>query len=388
MVKATILHTEASNGWGGQEIRIFREMLGMRDRGYRMLLATPPGTTLAARAEAAGIESFRVGMDRGRLLSGVGSIRRIIREQGVDLINTHSSSDSWTGSIAGRLEGIAVLRTRHISSTVNANLPTRWLYGRLCDEVITTGEFIRSQLIRDLRLDPDRVFSIPTGIAADAFNGAGDGGFRSEFGIPDTAPVVGIAAVLRSWKGHLDLLDAMATVRGLIPDVRLLIVGEGPMRERIQARIRDLGLDGCAILTGYREDIASVLAAVDIAVMASYASEGIPQFALQAMAAGKPVVATRAGGIPEVVQEGVTGRLVEPRRPDLLSQAIVDLLNDPDGRCRMGEHAREKVASSHSFNGMLDRLEACYRRILSKHGRACGEPRRASDQTMRDQAET
>ena len=141
MVRATILHTEASTGWGGQEIRIFREMLGMRDRGHRMLLATPSGTALAARAGEAGVETFAINMDRKRLLGGVGSMRRLIRERGVDLINTHSSADSWIGSIAGRLEGIAVLRTRHISSAVHGTLPTRWLYGRLCDEVITTGEF-------------------------------------------------------------------------------------------------------------------------------------------------------------------------------------------------------------------------------------------------------
>ncbi|MHC1742028.1 MAG: glycosyltransferase family 4 protein [Syntrophobacteraceae bacterium] len=364
MVKATILHTEASNGWGGQEIRIFREMLGMRDRGYRMLVATPPGTALASRAGNAGVETFAVSMDRTRMLSGVSFMRRLIREQGVDLINTHSSSDSWIGSIAGRLEGIAVLRTRHISSAVSASLPTRWLYGRLCDEVITTGEFIRSQLIRDLRLSPDRVFSIPTGIAGDAFNGASGARFRGEFEIPETAPVLGIAAVLRSWKGHLDLLDAMASVRELIPDARLLIVGEGPMRQRILSKIRDLGLEGYAILTGYREDIVSVLAAIDVAVMASYASEGIPQFALQAMSAGKPVVATRVGGIPEVVQEGVTGLLVEPRRPDLLAQAVVTLLNDPGARHRMGDRARERASANHSFEGMLDKIEATYRRLL------------------------
>jgi glycosyltransferase involved in cell wall biosynthesis len=98
--------------------------------------------------------------------------------------------------------------------------------------------------------------------------------------------------------------------------------------------------------------------------MASYASEGIPQFALQAMAAGKPVVATRVGGIPEVVQDGATGLLVEPRCPESLSQAIAALLNDPELSGRMGENAREWVALHHSFEGMLDRLEACYGRLL------------------------
>jgi glycosyltransferase involved in cell wall biosynthesis len=364
MVKATILHTEASNGWGGQEIRILREMLGIRNRGYRVLLASPPQGALSKRAQEAGLETFTPPMDRRHLMSGLSFVRRIIRDNGVDLINTHSSSDSWIGSIAGRMEGIAVLRTRHISSDVNGNLLTRWLYGRLCDEVITTGEFIRSQLIRALKLNPSRVFSIPTGIVGDEFIGANGGRLKSEFGVPGDAPVVGIAAVLRSWKGHLDLLEAMGLVRDVFPAVRLFIVGDGPMRERIKARVHELRLDECAILTGHREDIANVIAAFDIGVMASYASEGIPQFALQAMVAGKPVVATRVGGIPEIVRHGETGLLVDSRSPQSLAQALVSLLGDAEGRRRMGARAREWVAANHSFEAMLDRLEECYRRLL------------------------
>jgi glycosyltransferase involved in cell wall biosynthesis len=364
VTKATILHTEASNGWGGQEIRIFREMWGIRNRGYRVLLASPPEAALYRRATEAGLDTLPAPMDRRRFLGCVGSLRRIIRDYGVDVINTHSSSDSWIGSIAGRLEGVAVLRTRHISSAVNGNLLTRWLYGRLSDEVITTGEFIRSQLIRDLGLNPARVFSIPTGIVCDDFVQTDGRGLRREFGVPEDVPVVGIAAVLRSWKGHLDLLQAMALVLNVFPDARLLIVGDGPMREKIESRIQELGLGQRTVLTGHREDIANVIAALDVAVMASYASEGIPQFALQAMASGKPVVATRVGGIPEVVQDRITGLLVEPGSPESLSRAIVILFRDETERGRMGKRGREWVAAHHSFEGMLDRLEACYRRLL------------------------
>lgn len=364
MVKATILHTEASNGWGGQEIRIFREMLGIRSRGYRVLLAAPPEAALLARARQAGLETFAASMDRRHMPGGLSFLRRIIRENGVDVINTHSSSDSWIGSIAGRMEGIAVLRTRHISSAVSGSLLTRCLYGRLCDEVITTGEYIRNQLIRDLRLDPSRVVSIPTGIDVEELNGGSGVQFRMELHVERTAPVIGIAAVLRSWKGHLDLLEAVEAARRALPALRLLIVGDGPMRERIRAVARERGLEGCVVMTGHREDIANVIAAFDVAVMASYASEGIPQFALQAMAAGKPVVATRVGGIPEVVEDGVTGLLVEPRNPGLLAQAVVGLLQDPDKRRQMGVKARERVTASHSYEKMLDRIEECYRRLL------------------------
>jgi glycosyltransferase involved in cell wall biosynthesis len=364
MPQATILHTESSNGWGGQEIRILREMTGIRERGYRVLLACPPEAALAARAHAAGFEVLAMTMDKRHMWLGVQALRKRIREHRVDLINTHSSTDSWIGSIAGRLEHKAVLRTRHISSRLNGNVFTRLLYGRLCHEVITTGEFIRSQLIRDLRLNPDRVRSIPTGIAVSDYVHAEGGRVRRTLGIAEEAPVLGIAAVLRSWKGHLVLLDAMSSIRQAFPHVQLLIAGEGPMRRAIEERIAELQLGGNVIMTGHREDIADVVDAFDIAVMASYASEGIPQFALQAMASGKPVVATRVGGIPEVVRERETGLLVDPRDPEGLARAVIELLNDAEGRDRMGERGRRCVASHHSIERMLDQMEECYRRHL------------------------
>lgn len=361
----TVLHTEASDGWGGQEIRIFREMVGMRHRGHRVMLASKPDAQIYRRVAAAGFQVIPVAFDRRHFASSVVALRRHIRENRVDVVNTHSSSDSWIASLAGNLEGVALLRTRHISSTVKGNLLNRLLYGRLCREVITTGEFIRNQLIRDLKLDPGKVHSVPTGIALEDYSHVNGGAFRAAQGIPDDAPVLGIAAVLRSWKGHLVLLDAMSSICSSLPEARLLMVGEGPMRKVIEARIRELNLQDRIVMTGYREDIGPVIASFDVAVMASYASEGIPQFALQAMALSKPVVGTRVGGIPEVVLDGETGILVNPRDPSSLADAVISLLRDAELRCRMGENGRRRVESHHSFARMLDDMEGCYRRLLN-----------------------
>jgi glycosyltransferase involved in cell wall biosynthesis len=160
------------------------------------------------------------------------------------------------------------------------------------------------------------------------------------------------------------ILDAVKSILAVFPRLHLLVVGDGPMRRAIETRVAELGLVESVIMAGYREDIADVIAAFDIAVMASYASEGIPQFALQAMASGKPVVATRVGGIPEVVLDGETGLLVEPKDPEGLARSVVELLKDSEGRRRMGERGRRRVASHHSFDRMLDQLEECYVRTL------------------------
>src|SRR5512143_3521915 len=169
MSRPRVLHTEESDGWGGQEIRILAEMTGMKARGYDVLLATPGHTTIFARASEAGIETFEVPMDRRSFVRGTLALAGIIRRRGVDIINTHSSRDSWMGGVAGRLAGAKVLRTRHISSEIRKNPMSRLVYGPLCDGIMTTGEFIRGQLIRELGLDPAKVHSVPTGIDVEKF---------------------------------------------------------------------------------------------------------------------------------------------------------------------------------------------------------------------------
>jgi glycosyltransferase involved in cell wall biosynthesis len=364
MEKPVVLHTEESGGWGGQEIRVLAEMVGMKSRGYEVILATPMEAAIYGRASQAGIETFAVRMDRAGFLSGVYELSGIIRRRRVSIVNTHSSRDSWMGSIAGRMAGIKVLRTRHISSTLRKNPLTRLVYGPLCDGVITTGEFIKGQLERELGLNPGKIHSIPTGIDVERYAGADGRGVRAGLGIKDGDVVLGIAAALRSWKGHVYILRAMPEILSEFPDVKLVIAGEGPYRAAIEPEAARLGLSGSVILTGHREDMPEVINAFDISVMASYASEGIPQFALQSMAAGKPVVGTTAGGIPEVVLDSVDGILVPPKDPASIARAVNSLLKDRDAMRRMGEAGRSMAREGHSTGRMLDSIESLYEKIL------------------------
>ena len=360
MKAISILHTEASNGWGGQEIRILNEMLGLKGRDYRVLLATPPETTIYRKAGAHGVRTFPVSMDGAHFLSGVIRLLSIIRKHKISLINTHSSRDSWIGTIAGRLAGVRVIRTRHISSQLNTSPFTKLLYRRLCHGVVTTARFIRDQIVEELGVAPERVFSIPTGIDINRFRNANGTEMRRELAIPERNVVIGIAAVLRSWKGHLELLEALhLAVKGR-SGVNLVIAGEGPRRRVIEKKIAELGLQEHVRMTGHREDIERIIQAFDIAVLSSYASEGIPQFLLQAMAAGKPLIGTRVGGIPEVIEDGVNGLLVPPRECDPMRKALTLLLDDPEKRRLMGQAGYERAATEHTASVMLDRMETVY----------------------------
>ena len=364
MKKPTILHTEASNGWGGQEIRIVAEMLGMKGRGHEVLLATPEEGRIFGRAVHAGIETFAVRMDRPAFIKGVFELKRIIKARDVSIINTHSSMDSWIGSIAGRTAGIKVLRTRHISAAIKSDPLKRLIYGPLCDGIITTGEFIKGMLVDELGISPGKIHSIPTGIDAGLFAREDGSTVRAELGIGPDVPVIGVVAVLRSWKGHAYLMNAMFKVIKEFPDAILLVAGDGPVRANIELWAKSPGLTPNVMVLGHREDAAAVISALDIAVLPSVASEGIPQFVLQAMAAGKPVIGTSVGGIPEVVKDGVNGLVVPPVDPESLADAMRFLLKDPEKMKRMGEAGRDMFVKGHTKEKMLDDLEALYESIL------------------------
>ena len=364
--KLTILHTEASDGWGGQEIRIFNEMLGMMGRGHRVMLAAPRHAKIYQRSKEAGVETFDVPMGRSSFASSVLQIAWLILKENVSIVNTHSSRDSWTGSIAGRSTCTRVVRSRHISSDLGRNMFTRFVYRNLNDAIITTGEFIKDQIVNDLGVDGAKVHPIPTGVDISRFGRADGSTLRVELGLSPGVPVLGIAAVMRGWKGHEFLLKAMPGVLNVFPDARLVVAGDGPGRWLVEHFMKELGIEDMVILLGHRDDVENVIAAFDVSILPSYASEGIPQFVLQSMASGKPVIGTTVGGIPEVVSDGVTGLLVPPKDPDAIADAAIKLLSDADMRKRMGDAGRTAVLERHTMDAMLDAVERLYDEVLAR----------------------
>jgi glycosyltransferase involved in cell wall biosynthesis len=173
---------------------------------------------------------------------GIRALRKAIAEGGYDVINTHSSTDAWLAALACR--GVSgappLVRTRHISAPLPRNFATRWLYARATARIVTTGEKLREQMIREAGLDPARVISIPTGIDLARFRPGVRSSARASVGLPADASIVGIVATLRSWKGHRYLLEALAAMQR--KDVQLAIVGDGPQRAAPEALTAKLGL--------------------------------------------------------------------------------------------------------------------------------------------------
>jgi glycosyltransferase involved in cell wall biosynthesis len=253
-----------------------------------------------------------------------------------------------------------LVRTRHLSTPVQNNWPTRRLY-HAPQAIITTGNHIRELLARQLGVPRQRLFSIPTAISLEEFTPwEPDPDLRRELNIPAEAWIIGCVAVLRSWKGHVYLLEALQELRREGVPAYLVLVGEGPWRPVIEEKIRELDLAPWVRLVGHQEKVAAWLALIDVVALASYANEGVPQALLQALAMEKPVVGTEVGGIPEVVIPEKTGLLIPARNPQVLAQALGRLRADSALARQLAQQGRQMVAEKFSLEGMAQAVEEVY----------------------------
>jgi glycosyltransferase involved in cell wall biosynthesis len=355
-----ILHTESSRGWGGQEMRVFAELEWMRARGNWVALAAHPVSRIARRAREAGILFYPLGTHKALLPWNVVKLAAWMKKQRIDIVNTHSSNDGWTAGLAARLAGCILIRSRHIE----VDYPNRFLSGiafrALPHHLLTTSRRIADRLTAELQIPPARVTCLPTGIDLERFDPATPGTLRGDLGLAPDVALVGMVSVLRSWKGHSTFLDAAALLLKSGRPIHFAIAGDGPGRDELAQKIARAPWQGRVTLLGHRNDVENVLASLDLLVLPSYAHEGIPQIILQAHAMARPVVATTIGGIPEVVEEGVTGLLVPPRDPEALAEKISLLLEDAPLRGRIGAAARKKAEAQHSLDQMGERLLDLY----------------------------
>ncbi len=354
-----IVHTESSLGWGGQEIRILSEAEGMRARGHQVVIVAPGRARIYGEAQKRGLDVVALPMAR-KTLAGFRAVRRWIAENPCDVVNTHSSTDSWLVAAACRTlrEKPPIVRTRHISAAIPNNMTTRWLYTRAARQIVTTGESLREQLVRDNGFPPERIVSIPTGIDSQRFAPGDRLAARRDLGLPEDAILIGIVATLRSWKGHRFLIDAVASLKR--QDFRLVIVGDGPQRDALQMRIAERGVEDYIRMAGNQDDVRPWLRSFDIFALPSYANEGVPQALVQACLTGLPCVTTDIGAIPEVVKHDQTGLVVKPQDVESLAVAIERLADDPALRERLGRAARAHCERSFGYEAMLDRMERVF----------------------------
>ena len=363
-----VLHTEASVGFGGQEIRIVAEARWLLDHGWRTLLAGQPGSPVLHEADRQRVPTIAVPMRRALDPRALLALRRVIVGRGVALIHTHSSIDSWLGGLAARSCRRPVVRSRHVTIAIPRR---RSLVYFLADRIIGSGE-AAARVVAAAGVPGSRIVPIPPGVDTGRFHpGVSGAGVRGELGLQG-APLVGLVANIRGSKGHAVFLEAARGVLAREPAARFLIVGDGIGFDDVRRRVAALGLDAVVRMTGFRRDIPEVMAALDVLVLPSIRSEAASQVIPQALAVGTPVVATDVGGSGEIVRDGDTGRLVPPGDPLALASAILDCLGDPAGARAMARRGQAVVRARHSLDAAMARTLAVYEELLDARRPAVG----------------
>jgi glycosyltransferase involved in cell wall biosynthesis len=360
----TILHTESSLGWGGQEKRILRELLGLSRESFRPLLACQPESRIGERAAARGLQVDYIKMRANIDPLAVFQFIRMFHRYKIDIVHTHSSGDSWMAATAAKISPRhpSVVRTRHLSVSFNSRL----IYSYMADRVVTVGSSTRRYMIEEKGIPEGKVLTIPTGVDLTQFNPRESReDLRGELGIPARTPVYGTVAVFRRLKGHRYLLEAVPEITRSVPGAKLLLIGEGPQENNLQKIIAEKGIKESVIMPGFREDIARVLNTLDVFVFPSL-EEALGTAILEAMSMEKPVVATRVGGIPEVVQEGRTGYLIDPEDPRAIAQRVIRLLKDGEMRRQMGAEGRKLVETHYDNRVMVRQLEKLYHELMER----------------------
>ena len=353
-----ILHTESSNGWGGQEIRILREASGMRERGHEVYFACVHGGKLADRARKEGFVVYELPFRWRSALWTVAKLAFIMRRHRIDSVNTHSSLDAWLGGMAARAAGRKVVRTRHLSTPIRAGLNSKLLYRTLADGVVTTSSAIIPMITMQAGIPVQRCRCVPTGVESITVEEGAALAFREKLGVRPDHILIGTVCVVRSWKGIRDLMRAAEILK---EDQRLkwMIVGGGYIDQYpVPAELKDR-----LVFTNHLDNPYAAMAAMDIFMLLSTAHEGISQATLQASWLKRPLITTTIGGLPEVCIDGVTGLLVPPGAPEKVAEAVARLARDAEMRREMGEKARKHVEEKYLFTHTLDAMEAMWKEV-------------------------
>lgn len=368
---------------GGPSVHVILLTAGLRERGYETRLvvgveAPREGNLLELAAEK-GVDCLQMaGLGREiRFLSDLRAfwgLRRMIREYRPAIVHTHTAKAGVLGRLAARLSGVPVVVHTyhgHVLRGYFGPLTTAFyraietLMGTLSDALVAVSEAVKRDLV-DLGVAPDRkIRIIPLGLDLEPLaRRLPRGGLRGESGVPSSSPLVGIVGRLVPIKDVPTFLRAAALVHDSLPEARFAVVGDGEARVWLEKESVRLGLSEVVCFHGWRRDMGAVYGDLDVVVNASR-NEGTPVALIEALAACRPVVATRVGGTSDLLGDGIRGTLVPPGDPDALARAILDNLRSPDEALRRARAGQEYVLARHSVGRLVQDVDALYRELLA-----------------------
>jgi glycosyltransferase involved in cell wall biosynthesis len=345
-----VVHVDSACEWRGSQSQVLLAAQGMAARGHSVTVVCLAGGRLEARARAAGLTVRPIAFGGDLAPGPVLRLVRVLRAEDPHVVHAHDPHAIAAGLLATRLSpGPRVVASRRVS------LPVRGPFSRrkyaACDRVIAVSRAVGRGLLRD-GLPARRLLLVHDGVV-DRPPEPDGGDVLRELGIPAGSHVIGNVAALTEHKDHATLLAAMPAVLEAVPEARLVIVGGGELRARLEAEALRRGLGGRCVFTGFRADVDRLIPAFSLLCLTSR-TEGLGSSLLDAMCFGRAVVATRTGGIPEAVVQGETGLLVPVGDPPALAAALVRLLLSPGEREAMGRAGRRRFERLFTAERMVE----------------------------------
>jgi glycosyltransferase involved in cell wall biosynthesis len=362
---------------GGGQVRYIanlgRELVG---QGHGVTVGCRPGSVLVAKATEAGCHvldefPFGGGLRFGAWRRDLRVLREFIRRESPDIVHVNLSQDHWSCAVGNRLQSfpVCLVRTRHNTYAVKETLANRVLNRRWTDYQIVVCDVVRRELAGQRTFDAQRMCSIHNGVDAEAFAPDAEGreSARREFGFDESDLVLGIAARLVPAKGHEYLFRAVAELRAAIPNLKVLVLGQGELQEELVKLVTELSLDSQVLFAGYREDMPRCTQAFDIGVQPSVDCDTSSFSLKEQMAAEKAVIASDYGGLTEIVRDGTEGRIVPAGIVEPLADAIRKTVENPSLRAEMGKAGRRRVLDEFTVEVFAKRTVEAYRTAIEIH---------------------
>ncbi len=358
-----VIHIDTARTWRGGQNQALLTAVGQQARGHRIVMVAHPDGELHRRA-AGLVETVALG-GRGEVdLKAAWQLSKLLKRWQPDVVHAHDPHGVALGALALSIASLprqpSLVASRRVDFHIRGNTFSQWKYRRVTS-FVAASDAIGAMLVQD-GIDPHRIVTIHEGIDVERVQHAPVVKIHEEFWLPAGVPVVGNVAALVPHKGQRHLVDAASLVVRRVPDARFVILGEGELRAPLERQVKELRLEKHVLLPGFRTDVLSLLKAFDIFVMSSV-TEGLGTSLLDAMAARRPIVATEAGGIPEVVVNEQTGLLVPVRDHERMAAAIVRLLKDAALRERFANAGLERVRAHFSVDRMVEQTLALYARL-------------------------
>ena len=359
---STVLHLSSTSGPGGAET-IVKKLASSLDAGrFRSVVCLFRAGWLHDAVRDQGIPASIIGIDGALDFRWARTFAALVRRERVDVIHAHEFTANAYGSLMGRILSVPVVATVHGKNYFADQLKRRMAYRYVSrvSRMVAVSDDLKQFIVRRVGVADHRVSVIYNGVDMPAPAPTEQlGALRRDLRLDEYDHVIGTVGSLYEVKGHAHLIRALPGILKACPRTLLLLAGRGELEQALRAEVSARHLDAHVRFLGFRGDVAALLSLFDVFVLPSI-SEGLSMALLEAMAAGRPVVATRVGGNSELVLDGETGFLIDAASPESISDRVVRVLRDGEGAARMGERGRRRASEKFSFRAMVDAYQGLY----------------------------